>query len=529
MWFGAVPALLAGAVAALVLGAAGATVPAASLALALVVAALPVALLAGFPPPGPRLGDETRAEPSRLRRRLRVVVETAVVVLALLAAAALTAAALSGQRIGSSADIPPGAALAVLVPILAAGVGAVVALRLYPVPLHAMLRRERSRPGLTGFLGAARSLRERAAGVAPVLALLIGVSSAATSGVLLGSLQHEIDATARATVGADLQVGRVDVTEPMLAKLRALGGVRAVAPLLSLPNVALDAQSGHSSVTMLAGDPAAIARVQFPDEPLIPAGADLAASGSRTPVVVSQLARSEVDAGGDMRIEGNPARVVGVSPAGAPPGANDSWALVSSDRVKDFTDRTPDRRNVLIALRPGADATAVAASVRRIVGTTANVLSVAQIRDELTKRTGTAAIRWALIGSTVAAALCCALAVMLSLALGAAGRDRILGMLRALGARARTARGLAWWELWPPLTMALVVGLVVGMAVPAVLLQTVDFSAFIGNGLEYRLDPLLFAGSLAGFLVLTAVATAIALALSRRVRSAAVLRETQEG
>jgi putative ABC transport system permease protein len=527
VWFGTLPAVLGGAGILAATALAGRAVPAIGILAVVVVAALPPVILGAIAPPGPRLEDEVPGEPTRRQRRRRLAVELVVVVVALLAAAALVSAVVAGDRVGSSGSAA--SALALFVPLLAALVGCVVALRVYPIPLRALLARLRRGRRLTGFLGAARSVRESAVGIAPVLALIIGVSSAATSGVLLGSIQHEIDTSARAAVGADIQLGRADLTDERIAEIERVPGVAGVAPIGSVTRITLRGQGGAQVLaTLLAVDPAEIAAVQDPEVPLVPPGSDLDAEGT-LPVVLAALTSSQLDGATDISVNGEKGAVTGVSQLAGLQGITDVWAVIADSRLEQVTREAAQPRNAFVRVSPGADAAAVSDGIRSIVGADATILTTATMRDELTQRTGTAAIRWALIVATAAAALFGALAVVLSLVLSAPARDRLLGLLGAVGAPRRVGRGLVWWELWPPLTAAVVVGIAVGLAVPALLLATVDFGVFVDAEPAYHLDPVLLAVAVAGFLALTAVLTAVALMLSRRVRAASVLRQTQEG
>lgn len=526
-WFGSVPALVAGLL--LFAAAVAARLPLswASVAGILIVAALPPAILGAMPPPGPHLQEEVSGEPTRAQHRRRLAIEIVVAVLAALAAAALISGALAGDRVGSSDSAT--SVLVILAPLLAAFAGCVLALRLFPLPLRALLARERRGRRLTGFLGAARALRESAAGVAPVLALLIGVSSATMSGVLLGSIQHEIDESSRTAVGADIQIGRADLSDQAIAGIAGVPGVAGVAPIGSVTRITIRGEGAdHVTATVLTVDPDEVAAVQDPAAPLVPAGGDLTTAGA-LPIVLSALTSSQLSGAGEVTVGRTSSTVAGVSALAAPPGITDVWAVIDRARVSDITRADPAVRNALVRLAPGADAAAVAGALRDVVGADATILTAATVRDELSQRTGTQAIRVALIAASAAAALFAALAVMLTLVLGAPARDRLLGLLRALGAPSRVGRGLAWWELWPPLLASVVVGLAVGLTVPALLLVTVDFGVFIDADPAYHLDPLLLGGAVAGFLVLTAALTVAALGLSRRVRTTAVLRQSQEG
>ncbi|MET0812655.1 MAG: ABC transporter permease [Microbacterium sp.] len=535
--FGLIPALLGAAlvmVSALVVGGIPPTMT--SLFGPLVVAVLPVAILWFTPPPPAGLRDEADGDaiPSAGLRRRRLALELVVVVLALLATGALVSGVLSGARVGS-AGVRAAAAgadlLVAAVPLLWGLVGCVVALRLYPLPLRAVFARQSQGPRLVGFLGAARSLREPAAGVAPVLALVIGMSAAVSSGVMLGSIQHGIDTTARVEVGADLQVARADLSGETLDRIRALDGVEAAAGIASVPSGYLRAGRDLVVVTMLFADPDELRAAQDPEHPLMPAGVDLAARGATAPLVASDRVDDASDGATDVTLEGAPARIEGVGEASAPEGIGPNWVLVDAARADRLIPRrTAAVTSALVALEPGADAAAVESAIRELVGDEAVVTTPSARAAELSSGTGAFAIRAALIASTLGVAVLGALAIMLTLALGSRARDRIIALLRVLGAPPRSGRALVAWELLSGVAAALVVGTAVGLALPALLLWAVDLSAFTGAASPaYHLDPLLLAGAIVAFVAVAAVSTLIALALSRRVRAAALLRTSQEG
>ncbi|WP_457099489.1 hypothetical protein [Microbacterium sp. P5_E9] len=527
VWYGSVPALGTAAIGVALVVGLGLPVPPLSIAAPFAVAALAPAILALLTPPGPRLREELSHDPTPAARRWRLAVEGVVVALTVLAIGALVSGALRGERVGTAGAATSGVVLAV--PLLAALVGGMTALRLYPLPLRAILRRRRAAAGLTGFLGAARALRERSASVAPVLALVIGISSAVTSAVLLGSIAHQIDASARASVGADMQVARADLGPDTLAEMAQLPGVAGVAGIGSLTRITIETDAGHVLVTLLTVDPQTLGAVQDAGYPLVPTGTDLTAPGSAVPFVAAAAVADQLGEATDAAIGGAPATMVGVSAARAPEGITGDFAVIDAARAPDITDTAPSAQNALIDLETGADAAQVQAAVRDIVGPDATILTADAVREKLQRGTGTAAITTAFLIATAATALFAAIAVVLSLVLSAASRERTMALLRAIGTPAGVGRGLAWWDLWPSLAAALVFGLVVGLSVPALLLATVDFGVFAGATPSYHLDPLLLVAALAGFVAMAGCAAAVAVGVARRVRASAVLRDSQEG
>lgn len=531
--FGILPALLGAGVVAAAALAARLAVPVEVVPPVAVAALLPALVLASSSPPAAGLREQTRA-PSALRRAL---VEGVVIAAAVLATAALVTQALSGQRLGSLGQSGSAGVLAAAVPLLWGLVGCVVALRLVPLLVRVLFARARRGTGLVGFVGAARTLREGAAGIAPALALVIGMASAVGSGVLFGSMQHDLDRTAQRTVGADLQVARAALDDTAVAALRGIDGVAAVAPISTVGAVYLKAGTGAGvdtvTVTVLFADPDELRAAQGDVAPLLPADADIGGGGAgEPPLVVSARASAAIEGRTEATLDGTRVTVAAVSQAAAPESVAPNWVLVDEALADELFPRRAVAETVaLVSLAPGADAGAVARAVRDLVGPDAAILSPSVIVDGLSSRPGTFAVRTALLGATVAVAALSALAVTLTLTLGSRTRERILALLRMLGAPARTGRGLVAWELAPPLAAALVVGAGIGLALPALLLETVDLRAFTGSGAApaYHLDPLLLAAAVGGFLLLTALLTALALALSRRARLAVLLRAGQEG
>lgn len=538
--FGVVPALLGAAVAIVIARVLGVPFTPAALVGPALVAILPVLIFWFTPPPPAGVRDDSigEAAPGRSQRRLAAARDGVLIVLTLLATAALVSQALSGSRVGSAGTRAAGAGADLLlaaVPLLWALVGCVIALRLYPLPLRALFATYSRGPDLVGFLGSARSLRDRAVGAAPVLALVIGMSSAVTSGVMLGSIQNGIDATARSEVGADLQISRADLSPAMIDELGTIDGVDEVAPISSAIGAYVRSGRDLAVMTVLFGDPALIQAVQDPGYRLIAPEIDLSTDGA-IPLVISARGAGAIElSSGDVPVEvtleGAPARIDGISAALAPAGIAPNWVLADPRHEERLLgERTAPTTAALVALAPGADSDAVTAAVREIVGEDAGITTPAARAAELSSGSGASAIRVALIASTVGVALLVALTVMLTLALGSRGRDRTIALLRVLGAPPRTGRALVGWELWPGVIAALIVGTAVGLALPVLLLWAVDLRAFTGSTtLAYHLDPLLLGAATIGFVALVALFTTIALALSRRVRAVSLLRAGQEG
>jgi hypothetical protein len=83
-----------------------------------------------------------------------------------------------------------------------------------------------------------------------------------------------------------------------------------------------------------------------------------------------------------------------------------------------------------------------------------------------------------------AAAVLTLLAAVLALTAGAAGRARVFGLLRALGARSRAEYPLVLWELLPSLAVAVPLGLGAGLLALPLLAGAGDLTVFTGGGAQ---------------------------------------------
>jgi putative ABC transport system permease protein len=119
-----------------------------------------------------------------------------------------------------------------------------------------------------------------------------------------------------------------------------------------------------------------------------------------------------------------------------------------------------------------------------------------------------------------------ALATMAALTLSAAARTRNLAFLRTLGLSARQALQLTVMEHGPPVLIALLPGVALGVAVALLLSPSLGLSAFAGTEREVALtvDWAAVAIMSAGLLVLVSVAIGLSTWMARRARAADALR-----
>lgn len=518
LW-GTIPALL-GAAAALLVGVlAGITPAPAALVPVLLLGLAPIAILAVLAPSAAE--RPLRADLGRRGSRLRGITEGAVVVLALLA---LTLLFVRGYSDG--VDV-----LLAATPLLLALVACLATLRLYPIPLRAVFRRARAGAELDGFLGSARALREPSIGLTPVLALVVGVSVAVSSGILLSALQTGVADASRARIGADMRVAGFVFTQEQRDRVSDVDGVAAVAWLSGGEPARLDIDGVDESTVVFVADTATLREVQGDGPGMLPPNVTPRAGAEPLPLVASAVAAAEIGSPDDLLLDGVAAEVVGVTRGPVPIGAREDWVLIDATGAEAVLGSVPSARTLLLTLDGDADADAVEEGVRTVLGQGVRIDTVSEVAGGIESGPAVQGVRAALLIATGTAALLSALAIVMTLALAASPRARLLALLRTLGARPRSATSLALWEIGPPAVAAIVAGTVFGAVVPVVVMAAVDLRPFTGSSVApaYALDPAILALTLGGFVVAAVLLTALALVVSRRVGAAGALRNVEEG
>jgi putative ABC transport system permease protein len=519
---GLVPAAL-GAGIGLALAAAllsGATPAASLLVIPVVLAIVPAAVGAAA---ATRSRGRERADAPSRRSRWRPVVEAAIVALAVLATGLLV---LRGTD--ATAQIDP---LAVAAPLLLALVACILTLRAYPLALRTVLARERARPGFLGMLGAARALRDPATGVAPVLALIVGVSFAVASAIVLSMVQTGALDAARATAGADVQLEASRFDDEAVATVEAQDGVEAVAQITLLRSAQLKVDDRLTRVSLYLVDRAQLDRVQQGFPPIVPPDVTLGDGSGAPRLLFSEEEAARTGAAElPVHIVKSDAEFAGSVREAVPFTSSTSWALADAAYAEQISDDTPIPVRLLVRVAPDADPAAVADELREALGDLVRVTTLADTLAAAYADPAFAGLRIALIAGVVVCAVLSAVAVVVTLVLGARPRRRILALLQTLGAAPRTGRGLVVWELAPAGIAALIVGGLLGALMPLLLASVVDLRPFT-RGVQappYSVDPLIVLLTVGGFAAVTLLVTWAALAIARHARVAAVLRTVED-
>ena len=428
---------------------------------------------------------------------------------------AVVSTVLLGQR-----GIPTGTRVAfdpllVATPLLLTLAACVVILRVYPFPLAGLVRSARPRRGLVTFLGAARGLRDQAAGLAPVLAMLVAVSITVFSGVLLATTSRGIDDAANERVGADVSLSAAAFHGDELARLRQQPGVAGLAAVAANDEVHVRIDGKLVSIATVAVDTDDLRAVQrgMPAAIRIPSSLTAHADGS-VPVIVSEKL-AELIGTGEISLRGTRFVVVGTTSDLNPFTTRETWLLSDAANVDTVMESGTPPRQVLASAKAGTTPDELGeqlASDGAVVETRTAVAAMLRANPSIYGLSSALVLAIALLAFLAAAA------VVLTLVLGARARAQLLANLRTLGITRPQERAVLGWEIGPIAVVTLAVGVVLGMTLPSVVLAGVDLEQFTGGSRQPTivLDPVVPGLVIAGFLLLVLVATVLAAALGSR-------------
>jgi putative ABC transport system permease protein len=468
----------------------------------------------------------TRDGPSpvgRLLTSLRGVIEVAVVLLALASLFLLSRRGLA--QASAVVGIDPLLSVAPL--LLAVSVGILV-LRGYPLPMRAARRAAARGRGLPAFVGSIRATRSPTIGLAGVLALVVGISVALFSAVLLTTFDAGIGQAARESVGADARVDAPTLTPQEQKAVAAVDGVRDVAGIRYVGPLTVTKAPVNDSVTLLVADTAPLGALRT-----LPDGLTREVDG-RIPVVVSSDLLSDLGRQRTMTIDDVKVRVIGSLPEESQLGPTTAWVIVDASFATRFgTTFTP--QVLLIRADPRALPT-LQAPLEKAVGATATTAeakaaaaTVATVPTAVAARQGepvVGGVRIGLILGALLSVLLCAIALVLSTVAAGADRARSAGILRTLGMPRRRLATLIAWELVPVAVVALAAGALLGVALPFIVTAAVDLRPFTGSLARPVpvLDALELGGVLAVFSLVVLAAGLVAIAVGDRINPSTTLK-----
>lgn len=485
-------------------------------------------LLAGLAPAAflaaerlPNLRTERHDLSARSHSRWRWVAE---VLLVAGAAGAVYLMTSRGLQATTTATVDP---LSAATPLLIALATAVLATRLFPLPMHLVHALMRRRPGLAGFLGSARALREGGGGLVPMLALLVGTSIAVFSTAMITTLSSGVSESTLTATGAEMRLAGPPYSDEIVAQVEQVEGVAAVARVFEQPQIQLTVGTTTQQARLYAVDAGTLGSVQAGVEGAleVPVGMD-ALDGGAVPIILSDALAQE-ETGEEMSIRMNslvPVVPVGTAAEAAGFAEGTLWAVTDLDLLREVTGQNLVPRLLLIDLEPDADTAAVLAAVTDIVGGIGTITTADAREDAFLASPSAISMRAGFVVALVISVLQSVLALVLTLVLAAPERGRLVAVLRTLGLGARDARRLVSWELVPMAAVALVTGAGLGLALPHLVVATVDLSVFTGQ----VTPPVVYDWArlglvLAGVVAVLGLTLLIASAVARRL-SLSVLR-----
>lgn len=398
-------------------------------------------------------------------------------------------------------------------------------MRAYPWMLRQVLARVARWRGPTALLGTARALRDPAAGLAAVLAMVTSVGIAVFSGVAITTLQHGLAETARADVGSDVVIDGSPVPDELVTTLTARKDVREVVTVSERTGSRLVAKGRRAIyTTVILVDVAALRVAQHG----VPGALDLPrslerTSGDRLPVVLSE---DFVGGHTGLELDGDPLDVVGTTSSRTALTSRSSWILADRQAADDIFQLTGLPNRLLVDTTSGAAVRDLARDVPGVL----HADTPADARSQLEDSSLIPAVRRAALLALEALAVLCAGVIALTLVRGDASRSRQSALLGSMGAPQRRTRWLVAWEIGPLAVISLASGVVLGLVLPAVVLAGIDLRAFTAGSAQpsITIDPLLTAAIASGVLVVVVIGAVIAALAARRQDLSRTLRMMED-
>ncbi|BDZ63421.1 FtsX-like permease family protein [Agromyces mangrovi Wang et al. 2018] len=456
-----------------------------------------------------------------VRGRARRIIEGAVL---LVAAIAVTLLVVRG--IGpSTGGVDP---LVVAAPLLATVALALIVVRLHPLPIAAVLRRATRGRGVVALVGAARTLRDPAAGTTAVLAMLVAVAVAVFSSLVLATVDGGAQQAAERQVGADIRVSGPFFDPERTDAIRGIDGVEDAVGLLVGDRAPVDGPDGGAPAIVLATETERLAAVQadldegFRFVDLAPGDDTVQALAS--PSLVEAVGDGTITvAYTDVEVVGEIARIAGENtPA--------DWLLVDAEDYRAVTALGYFPQVLLVDVADGADAAAVAAAVSETI---AGPHAIERLDERTTRIQGSPAVtalRVALLLALGLAVVLSMIAVLLVAGVSRDARSRTIALLRTMGLDRRQSRGIVAWEFAPLGATALVGGTLLGAVLPLLVVAAVDLRPFTGGAVQpgIAVDPVLTGALVAAVAVALALAVVVGVVTARTTSIATVLRTEED-
>jgi putative ABC transport system permease protein len=426
------------------------------------------------------------------------------------------------------------------VPALVGLAVGIVTLRVYPYPIRAAGWVAASGRGLVPALGLRRAERQAGTGQLPLVVLLLTVAIGTFSSTMLATIDRGQVAESWLAIGAAHRVTSDDPMPPGL-DLGAVEGVTAVAAAHETDATVGVAGGGHLHLVALdapeyvdvtAGTPASVRLpVEFTDP--APSEERPGTTGNPIPAIAStaleRASTTPLRPGSTFQLtiaaRFATFRVVEVRDAMPGQGSGTQFMVVPRAALAAaLIDRPLDPTTIFV--RAGADAHDRLQAAIDDAEVDARVESQDRRLAALRERPLVDAVR---IGFTIALGVAiayAAVAVIVALVLAGSARARETAQLRTMGVGRGQVTLLTLIEHAPPVIVAVVAGVALGLAVGWVVLPGLGLGAFTGSGRDPSLavDLGQIVAITATLLVIVALGVALAAWVQRRADPARAIR-----
>ncbi|MFC7533357.1 FtsX-like permease family protein [Actinoplanes sp. GCM10030250] len=431
----------------------------------------------------------------------------------------------------------------IAVPVLLALAASVVALRLVPFPLRWTGRLAARARGAVAFLGLTGAGRGAPLRSGPLAVLVIAIATGIFSSTVTTTVGHARDRAAELAVPADAVAAGFAFGSDTAQRIAAVDGVTGAAAfrLESAANLRSDASTLITQVQAMVVDTSTGLD--------LPAELTSARPGAQAvPALVSTRVAQRIGPRGTIDVQGRryAFQVAAVSDTAPGFAAGVRDFLIVPLQALPVPATQPVVSNRVLVRGSGFDPAAVREAAdagqreytKAVLGRAiedwqlampATVTTRDGYRADLDERGVDGVLSFTFAAGIVACAVLALLAVALTVLAGAPARGRTLSRLRTLGLSARQGRRLLVFELVPLIGVAVLVGSLVGIALPTLIgpaLGLDDFTA--GMPAVISVDPLLAAGVLIVAALAVAGALVVEDAANRRLGLGTVLRLGEE-
>ena len=508
------------------------------LALFVVVAAV-AALVAATWPAARRPLRELHAEERPIERPSgrRLVLEGTAVVVAVGGIFLLRQRGLAFEE-GRATQFDP---LLAATPALAGVAMGIAAMRLYPIPVRLLGWLAARRRDLVPVLGLRTVARHPSASNLPLLVLMLTAAFGAFASVVVTTVDRGQLVASWENLGADYAIERVGGTRVAgLIDPTRIDAIEAVAEAYFDPGAPFASVSGQrGSIYLYAIQPDAYRRLvgDAPIQAELPETLHEEATFAGTPespipAVLSRRlpAASQPLQRGDtftVEVAGQQMTFVDVAERDEYPGldVNVPFVIASLDHLQAAYTFQTLYANRMLLRGPESIAGELRGLVDESVGL-GRVTSRHATYRQLQEAPLVAGVVVGFRGALIVAAGYTALATMAALTLSAAARTRDLAFLRTLGLTARQSLQLTVMEHGPPVLIALVPGVALGVAVAVLLAPALGLAAFAGSERDLALTVDWWSVAVMSAALLAVVSTAIAVSTwaARRSQATDALR-----